>query len=132
MVKLKKKDRLKYVAGWVALGIAIASIFYTCSVDNRSDLRDRANEAFGDLERAIQTAEEYKHEGFILTETQHKALTSAANEKREARGYKNSEKYRDSIEAANNGINILENNFPADEFPDIYYPPQDGSWRDDL
>lgn len=124
-VKVKKEAILKYGAGWIALVFVIGSFCYTRSVDYRSDLRDRAQVAFEDLEKAIATVAQYESEGAILTKEQHEALTSAATKKREARAYKNSGKYRDSVKAANDGITILEHNFPTDKFPKIYYPPRE-------
>lgn len=125
-----KADVLKCVARWATLVVAIAALIISLCVNARTDFQLRASEAVADLGNAIEAIEEREKEGEIFTDDQREALTLAAEKKRDARHLRNSGNYKESVKTADEGLNILEENFSARQFPELYYPPRGEWWRD--
>lgn len=122
---------------WIAFGIGIAALIlslisigiskYTSS---QNDSRAKVIEAIQDIGDVIKAIEEYQSKGISLQSYQFDALTSASLKKREARRLRSRGDYGAALRTADEGLTILEQDFPPQQFPAALVTRQEvRSWR---
>ena len=106
-----------YGIGIVALFLSLISIGISKRTSSQNDSRTRVIEAIQDIDDVIKAIEEYQSKGISLHSNQFDALASASLKKRKARQLRSRGDYDAALRTADEGLTILEQEFPPQQFP---------------